>query len=747
MSPTPSYDLWGSDNIGNASRPKKRFFELDLSNKSEVINWLLGEMSYLQDQNRDRINKIHRNVAMYKGIQYQSQQMGSRQAYDNATFFGNPDQTDKLVVNDIYDLVIKSTAREIKYRPAIEILPANDEFGDKTGSRFCKYLSDYVWYKNKFEGDIQNQCVKLKRIMGEVFLAILWDEDFGDEYPESKEFRSQFMEGKTVRVENSDGEKVTIGGPIYQGDVKYEVWMTTDVLLDKKEKFEDCDFMFHQSVHHVSELKKMYPASASEITGGGNTNDLWDYEKCKQRELQNEAVLWKFYHRRTPFLPTGAEVHFINNKIVKLKEFPFSHKELPVKRLTDIDLPGELHGQSIIDFIKGLTGTYNNLTNIAARNLYIVGHPKWVFPLGSVKKEALGNAITLVEYKGPVAPVLAQQNPTPPELYSFRESIKQDYTNLAGVGMVSQGTPPPGIKAAVALQFLAEQESERDNEKILKYNEWIRQIPEMTLTVCSDKYKDDDKRIIKIIGKNNEWMTQFFPVKYLKQQYDIRIQNSSALPQSKSMRMQTLLDLTERFPNLVAPEQVLDMLDMAQSQKFTDIVSVSVRAAEAENEQLLEKGNSINDPEDYEDHLVHWPVHVKQVREWSFKNKTEPSRQDRMKDHIRATEYLMSEYAKKNPLFAEKISTLNGFPMFYVPEPTPLPPSPEEATSLDTVAAAVGMPAMNDQLPDQSGQDVQAGMPPSEAAQISQSGAAPVSNESGPDVAPPVEQIQITSAQ
>jgi hypothetical protein len=45
-----------------------------------------------------------------------------------------------------------------------------------------------------------------------------------------------------------------------------------------------------------------------------------------------------------------------------------------------------------------------------------------------------------------------------------------------------------------------------------------------------------------------------------------------------------LLDLNERFPNQFGAEQVIDMLDLAQSDKFIDGATVSVRAAEAENE-------------------------------------------------------------------------------------------------------------------------------------------------------------------
>lgn len=705
-----SYDAFDGSESSYVQRPEKRIWELNLDDDSksgELINWLIGEKNWLKNENKARFDQIKRNVALYKGIQYWSQGFAET-SRDNINYAGRTE--DKLVVNNVYDLVIQTTSKEIKYKPAVEVLPASDEFGDKTGAKLCKSLNDYIWYKNKFEGEIQNKAVKMKRIMGEVYLAILWDEDFGDEFPESKALKEEFKKGKVLEVTSSDGKKVEVSGPVYMGDVKYKIWSTMDVLLDRKFEYDDCDFIYHCEVMHLSEAKKKYPKYANAITAGGN-DFIYDFEKNRMRRLQNEVLLWKFYHKRTAYMPAGREIHFINDIIVQNSELPYSHKNLPCIRLTDIDYPGELHGVSFIENIKGLTNTYNNLTTMAAKNLYVTGHPKWVFPAGSVKKESLGNDITLVEFKGPTPPFLAQQNPSPPELYQFRDSIKADFQAISGSGQVSRGEPPSGIKAAVALQFLAEQESERFNETILKYNEFIRQIPIMTLTVAGDFYKDDEKRVVKIIGKNNEWMTDFFPVKYLKQEYDIRVQNASALPASKAARIQTLMDLSEKYPDKVDPAQVLDMLDVAQSQKFIDIVAVSVKAADAENEQILEQGEKVNDPKDYEDHLMHWTVHARQIREWSFKNKTPEENQQKLIDHITAHEMLMMEYVAKNPAYQQKLDALNGFPMFYVTPPPPPPAPMPQDMGVPSGAMSAGAEAMDQPIQPLPGAPVQEDVP------------------------------------
>ena len=251
---------------------------------------------------------------------------------------------------------------------------------------------------------------------------------------------------------------------------------------------------------------------------------------------------------------------------------------------------------------------------------------------------------------------------------------------------VSRGEPPPGIKAGVALQFLAEQENERYNELVLKWNDFIRGVAQMTLSVAGDYYDESDERMVRILGKNNAYMTEFFKASYLDKDYDVRIQNSSALPKSVAARTQTLLDLNERFPNQFGAEQVIDMLDLAQNDKFVDGATVSVRSAEAENEKLAEANRQeeqVLSPEEWEDHVIHWKIHTRQILEYAFKYQTPEDVQQRFKDHVAAHEMFMMEKAKINPLFAQEVQSLKNFPMFFqAPPPMPVEMPVEQQAQL-----------------------------------------------------------------
>jgi len=701
-----NFDAFESDSDTYVNKPKEEIWELgDIYSKDkwdEVAKWLVGQKNWLQSENRERFRSIEHNLSLYKGIQYQSQSI-KESARDQG--IDRSQSITKIVSNHIYDLVQNKVSRLIKYRPGIVALPTSNELEDRVGAKMSESLIRHIWYLQDFEGKVQNEFVKLVHVMGEAYLAVLWDPNQGEIHEDMRDYLKDLNEKGEVILKSDDGtpeldeegKPIKLTKAVKYGDTVYEIWFTMDCLLERKDQYAKVDYMYHRELKSRGEIKRKYPEALDQTTADDG-NNYYDYEKMQVKKLHDKVAVWTFYHRKTENLPKGAVIKLIGNKVVECKPLPYTSGQLPVERLTDIDLPGQVHGESFITMIKGLTGTYNNLTNIILRNQVMVSHPKWVFPAGSIKKESLGNDITLVEYKGPQPPALVQQNPTPAEVFTFRDNLKTEFQQISGIFGVSRGEPPPGIKAGVALQFLAEQENERFNEMVLKYNEWIRQVAVKTLERCADNYEADDKRMIMVLGTQNKWMTTFFDVKYLTRKYDVRVQNASALPQSKAARTQYLLDLNQQFPEQVPPEMVLDLLDISQPEKFIDYSTATVRAAEAENESIMQGVGKLNDPQDYEDHIMMWKVHVKQMREWSFKNQTPQEIQQRMKDHVAAHEMLMIDRAQKNPAYLEQCMALPGWPIFFpiesaMPAPSPAPIGPEAGPPAEgPIGAEPGLP-------------------------------------------------------
>lgn len=731
-----------SDETSAFGAPKQPIWKMaldDADSEEELLKWLVGEYDNLKDQSHDRLKNIQRNMALYKGLQYRNQEnrtdLRDRGADRSRNFR-------KIVSNHVFDLVQNRSSRLIKFKPAVSVLPTHNEFEDQVAAKMTQGLLDHIWYQNNFEGEVSPETAKLAMVTGEAYLFILWNIDKGDLHPDYVRERDKLEKGDPgvqsnprelkipLKDENGEvakddaGNTIYIDRPVKVGDVEYKLVLPLDVFLQRKHRPEDIDYCFYRETMPTEEVRLLYPDKAKIIKS--NKTNVFDFERLRMVEASGMTEVVHFFHRKTRAVGEGRAITFTRDGILSNTKLPYSHGKLPFVRFSDIKRPGECHGVSFIENIKGLTGTYNNLINTINRNQIMVSHPKWMMPAGSAKIQALGNDITVVEYKGPVPPQLVQSNPTPSETFQFAQSLKEEFQQISGVFGVSRGEPPKGVTAAVALQFLAEQESERANEDVLKFNEFIRQTALMTLAVAGDYYESDDERMIRVVGSNNEWQTVFFDAAHLSKDYDIRIQNSSALPKQKSARIQAIIDLRKEFPTLFTDEQVANMLELGSTEKFFDDATNSVRYSQAENEMILneKKTPSRMPPQRFEDHIIHWKTHITAMRSYAYKFNTPQARRDQMEAHVKTHEMFIRQLARESTIYAEKVANIlspMGFPVYFRKPEQPMPaaggeaPAPAGGTE-GVVGPAPGAPINPEMQPGQVPVNQTAGMPPLDQA-------------------------------
>jgi len=200
----------------------------------------------------------------------------------------------------------------------------------------------------------------------------------------------------------------------------------------------------------------------------------------------------------------------------------------------------------------------------------------------------------------------------------------------------------------------------------------IKSLAKMTIAVCGDKYDPEDGRMLRIVGKNNRYSIRHFDTANLHKSYDVRLELGSGLPESKAGKVQRIIEVMQMKPNLLSDERWIDLLDLGNSDKMNSLMTVSVRAAESENEDIM-AGRFVGDPEEFEDHLVHWKTHTKAMQERTFKEECPVEYREEMMEHIAIHEFLMVEKAKTSPAFEARLAELPNFPVFpngFVPRST-----------------------------------------------------------------------------
>jgi len=627
------------EGITSGASNSKPIWKIDINNDRELLSWLNNEVSYLLDDSQERIDEIRYHFDLYKGYVWDRSKKAA-EYYETEPNKKSRYQK-KINVNQLYDLTEQLVARTARYKPAVQVLPQSNEWRDRESARVAKAWIDYMTYKERLDQVILS-VVRIAKIAGECYLAIEWDEDKGDIH-------------EAARVL---GENRAIG------DVSFRLVYPDNIFYEKQDQFCKSNYVFEREYRLTDELKALYPHVGN--IGSDARCEIYDRRTGVISNVRNHNTVWTFTHRRTKFLPNGLRIKFIQNNILEKGPLNYRHGELCYERLYDIEIPGEQYAKSFYVHTRNLAGNYSNLTTMIIKNHKLVASPKWMVPLGSINVSDLTNDIGIVTYKGAQPPQLVQSNPTPHEVFTFRQNLKEDLQLIAGVFGQSRGDPPTGITASVALQFLEEQENSRMNAWISQYNDFIRRIFSKAISVAAQYYDESDNRTLKLLGRGNEYVVKKLDVSLLNNNFDIKIQNSTALPDSKAARIQSLMDIKKSFPAILSDEYVADLLDIGGVDSFYSKGLSALRAAELENEEIIYEGRLI-DPQEYEDHLKHWNAHVLRIQASDFKNTVPVDKQNLMFNHIRAHEFLMHEKAQKSISYMKTLEGLPQWPIFYEP--------------------------------------------------------------------------------
>ena len=647
------------DELGD-DRPNKvnikPFHTVKDKDDKALLEWLKKVIETLEKQAVSRNAKYRKNLEAYRGTSQSIKRSDIRRSERQIV-----NRVSKFVINHLYDMTETRVSQMTRIKPIVDVLPTNDEFEDKSSAKAVKYLINHLWYINDMDSILQ-KLQRHARIFGETYCFIEWAPEKGDLHPLYVKARDNNLDLDLLDNEGNPISKIDKDKPITIGDIKYDIEVPWRVFLQRQKNFEDVEYCFRVKVKSTEDVKKEYPDKKDKLKSDTNVK-AFSSDDLTEHLLEEETVIYEFFHKKTKHCPKGYHCKFTKDVILESDILPYSHGELPFERLTDMDIPEQLNGVSAYEMIRPIQNMHDNLSTLLSKNIYLMGHAKWVMPRGACKIESLGNDNTIVQYQGPTPPVMLQTQPNPPEAYSFRNSLRDEMGQIYGVQGVSRGTPPQGITAGVALQFLNEQEQERATTDVAKHNTLIQNIAKKTIAVAGDYYQVDDGRMLRIVGKDNKYSIRHFDAANLSKNYDVRMQVGSALPESKAGKIQRIVEIMQMKPDLLSNERWVDLLELGNTDKMNTLITAAVKAAESENEDMM-AGKPVMDPQDYEDHIVHWKTHVKAIQSRTFKEECPPHYREKVLEHIALHEFVMVEKAQANPAFEAKLAELPLFPIF-----------------------------------------------------------------------------------
>lgn len=615
----------------------------------------------------------------------------------------------KIVLNYIGQAVDLHVSSMCAYEPNLTVIPSNDEESDRVAARNNKQVLDYYAYEENDKVNFQH-FHRRKKVHGETFGFVLWDEDAGDYHPKYKELRRirqemgedpdapiPLIDPETgTEITGDDGEPLFITQQVKTGDIKLNWEYSERVLYPTPESalWADVPYVIRLHWMPVDEVKARWPNSAAEI----QTDGMYRRYMGPRRSLENKVCVRYFYHPPDRFMDRGYYCVSTEHATLEGGDYPFNHDLLPCIRGTDIDLDYEVTGMSFIQWIASLNYALNDSTSMILQNQSLFAYPKYQVPRGAkIKATDLGDDRGIYEYSGPKGAELMAPNSTPADTWRWRDMLRSEFQTLSGIFPQSRGEPPKGITANVALRMLDEEERKSMKPAIDKHGANVELLGTLRLATLATYRDPTDGMLIKILGKNNERYLKYFDVSNLTKKWEVKLIRSSGLPDSPAARTQTVLDLADRFQGMWSFDEILEYLDIARPEKLVESATVSRQAAESEVEDIM-SGLTVPPPQPFHDILPRYRVYEKAVQSRAF-TEADPVIQQAMLNHIIAAEYLI-QLKMQNPAFAQKVLMEHpNFPMYFPQLQPPLQPMMLAEPMMNPGAGAPGLGGLPPQAP------------------------------------------------
>jgi len=641
-----------------------------------TLEWLEKNFDHVKQSSLQRLESYRRWRDLYKGIHWKSttrNRARSRSQGDYTT--SDTNRKPNMVDNQVYELISTRVSQMAKYGANFTCIPWNNEISDIINAQSC----DTLLRSRNDELDMENimsEADEMKLIYGTNIGLVTWDKEEGGEHPSFKKLSEIYKKEakgipkKTLKLLNDEGQH-------FRGDVKVTNFSPYNVFPEPgKNSWDTVNHIDIEEWVNIWEVRADYPKKADDVQEGAN--EFWDSETGELSMPEDMVLVRHFWHKKTKHLPNGLYIKWTSGAILEMTDFPYEHGKLPIIVDRDIIIDGELWGRSPITNIEQMQRQYNNIEAGVARDLGLGGAPKWITPKGAVEWRSLGNEFTVAEFKGPIAPKLVPGNPVSQHAVAKQDSLRDRMGKLMKVYDISRGNIPTGITANSALRFLDEQESQANARDEKKRKRRIKDTYMMELNLMAQFYQAEDERFVRKLGKNNEYMIENMKDADFSQVADIQMQNTSALPDTKSGKIAAITDLniaTQADP-IFRREEVIQMLDLGIDDKFTQEAAYPVEAARMIFEQMV-SGKEVAPPAMHDDLMVYYPAMFRQLQSISFKTRVPAEIQQVVFSYIKTMEGLLFLKARKNPKLAMELATLNYYPAFFdvgdlATEPTPL---------------------------------------------------------------------------
>ena len=349
-------------------------------------------------------------------------------------------------------------------------------------------------------------------------------------------------------------------------------------------------------------------------------------------------------------LPSGGIVTWADNQLLNLVDFEnpepkndppvggqdsgdpgshrpgwcYAHGEFPFTKIDSIPT-GRFYGDSVLNDLIGIQREYNRTRSQLIEDKNKMARPQLIAQQGSVdpNKMTTEPGLVILYKMGYQPPTPVRLAPIPAYVTGELDRCINDMNDISGQHDPNQSTGSIQTNDAVtALSWQTEQDETILSWAVASVEDAHERLGYHVLNLANQFW--DGKRKVVTVGEDNQFDIHELSRLDLRGNTNLKVEAGSAMPRSRSAKQAFIMELGKM--NWIPPDKALKYLDMAETGRLYEMMSLDQRQAQREDVRMMEGDNSVT-VNTWDNHAAHIEEHNNFRKKQEFDKAPEPVRQ------------------------------------------------------------------------------------------------------------------------
>lgn len=535
------------------------------ANKS-TANDLSSQLDKLKKARSAMERQWRINLSFYKGNQWVFYNPATQNIENLPTLEGEKARFRvRITSNHILRASSSLLAMLTKSKPVIYAIPSSTDASSIRSAELAENLVEYWWDQFKL-ADKMHEALLWGIIAGQGYWKINWNSNTGTPMEVVKDPTTGELitdpQKKQLLLETAQQLGIPedqIVQKVYTGDIDVQVRAPFQVYLDPNASvIREARFAFEQVGMTPKEVKDMFGVDLSPdsspmdyeavnrfmSTGKPDKSVVMvNYYYCppNAKDPKGRYCIWSDAATKDGGTGTTKDT----KKFLYDGAWPFPFNVLPLVKFPGIRVPGQIYDASVVEQAIPLQKNFNKTLSQVVEHTTLMVKPQILAPKGSLRKRLTNEPGAVVDYY-PIAGQKPEAIPIPSiPTYVERhlDRIRADLDDLFMLPRVQQGSVPPNVEAAAAIDLLQETATDALAPIIKMLEESIADAGQFMLGLAREYYTDP--RIVQITGNNGAGQLRYFRGSEIDAGVSVRAETGSGLPRTRAARQQRIMSLIQ----------------------------------------------------------------------------------------------------------------------------------------------------------------------------------------------------------